>query len=506
MNAFLEKKQAKWLDRRYNEMVVLVNRIPPQRPPFMGEDFISQPKPPPMVEPETRLNADPSRSGSAQAGNAVYQISLHRVDPATGRQIRSFGPRSVAVAGPPIEIQDNLPLENQPARISSDKPVIAGRRTDPVLQSVGMLATMALMLLAARFVVPHIVEEIRYAWHRGELRAEYEAGTDGLRNVSLESLSDAYEMVTAAVGPSVVHIDVQRRMPMTQLGPGSAISSRLLPSSDQGSGVVVDADGFLVTNRHVISDGEDITVTLSDGRRVPAVVVGTDSLTDLAVLKVDASGLIPILWGDSDRCRVGSPVWAVGSPFGLDRTVTFGILSGKHRKVRASTEWQDFMQSDVAVNPGNSGGPLVDARGTLVGINTAIVGDTYQGVSFSVPSNVARRVYERIKASGRVERGWLGVSLGPVTDERLVGDNQRVRGASVEFLPDEMAPAFRAGVRVGDIITEVDETPVRETHHLMQLIGQAGPGEKIVLRVWRRGETLDVPVVLDARPDSLNLR
>ena len=157
-------------------------------------------------------------------------------------------------------------------------------------------------------------------------------------------------------------------------------------------------------------------------------------------MKIEADRLIPIAWGDSDRCRVGSPVWAVGSPFGLDRTVTFGILSGKHRMVAASTQYQDFMQSDVAVNPGNSGGPLVDARGTLVGINTAIVGDTYQGVSFSIPSNVAKQIYERLRDTGRVDRGWLGVALLDVPEERMVGDDPRVRGALVRAVTNKSSP------------------------------------------------------------------
>jgi serine protease Do len=379
---------------------------------------------------------------------------------------------------------------------SGDDKRYLARKADPVTQSLILLATIGLILLAARFLVPQVVEEVRYAWRRGENRADYETGTDGLKNVSLEALSDAYEMVTATVGPSVVHIDVRRRLGVDQAGQRPNLSPRLVPDSDQGSGVVVDSEGYLLTNRHVISDGEDITVTLSDGRRLPALVVGTDTLTDLAVLKVDTSKLIPIVWGDSDRCRVGSPVWAVGSPFGLDRTVTFGIVSGKHRKVRASTEWQDFMQSDVAVNPGNSGGPLVDARGTLVGINTAIVGDTYQGVSFSVPSNVAKKIYTRIKANGRVERGWLGVSLATVTDDQLIGGNPRLRGSRIEYLHDKTGPAARAGILVGDIVLEVDAIAVRDTQHLMQLIGEAIPGEEVKLKINRSGKELEIPVVL----------
>jgi S1-C subfamily serine protease len=361
---------------------------------------------------------------------------------------------------------------------------------------------MAVMLLAARFVAPRIVEEIRYAWHRGELRAAHELATEGLRNVSLDTLSEAYQMVTEVVGPSVVHIDIQRRPPIEDAKMAQLLSSHLMPASDQGSGVVVDATGFVLTNRHVIADGEDITVTLSDGRRVGAMVVGTDELTDLAVLKVDADRLIPIAWGDSDRCRVGSPVWAVGSPFGLDRTVTFGILSGKHRKVRASTQYQDFMQSDVAVNPGNSGGPLVDARGTLVGINTAIVGDTYQGVSFSIPSNVVRQIYERLRDTGRVERGWLGVALAEVSDERFAGDDPRVRGALVTGLTNSASPAAIAGLNVGDLILSLDQTPVRDMGHLMRMIGEAQAGTEVRLNVLRGPRTLEIAVILGSRPGA----
>jgi S1-C subfamily serine protease len=372
---------------------------------------------------------------------------------------------------------------------------------------------MALMLVAARFAVPQIVEEIRYAWYRGELRAEYEAGTEGIRSISLEALGDASQMVTSVVGPSVVHIDVQRRSGLddvTQAG----VLSRNLPSADQGSGVLVDSDGYVLTNRHVIADGENITVKLSDGRRVDANVIGTDALTDLAVLKIDANRLIPIDWGDSDRCKVGSPVWAVGSPFGLDRTVTFGILSGKHRMVRASTQYQDFMQSDVAVNPGNSGGPLVNARGTLVGINTAIVGDTYQGVSFSIPSNVARKVYERIRKTGRVDRAWLGVQLDEVADADLTGGNTAIndlerndpsiRGAMVVAVTSTDSPAAVAGLEVRDRIVTVDGTEIRNMGHLMRLIGGSMAGTAVTLGVDRAGAALEIEVMLGSRPVALN--
>jgi len=419
------------------------------------------------------------------------------------------------VAGRPVPSTEEGQTDTKPSLPAPTPSTSSAAQS--VLQTVTLLSTMAAMLLLARFTVPGIVEEVRYAWHRGELRAEYETGAEGLRNVSLESLSRAYEMVTSAVGPSVVHIDVQRRTSEQERKMGRLLGGPSFPKpapgpaiSDQGSGVIVDAEGYVLTNRHVISDGEDIHVTLSDGRRVPAAVVGSDTLTDLAVLKIQAKGLLPIQWGDSQKIRVGSPVWAVGSPFGLDRTITFGILSGKHRMVRAgaqhgaSPRYQDFMQSDVAVNPGNSGGPLVDARGQLVGINTAIVGDTYQGVSFSIPSNVTKQVYQRIRETGRVARGWLGVVLAEVPDEMHRGENSRVRGALVQALASPDSPASQAGLLAGDIVHAVGDTVVSDVGHLMRLIGDAPAGSELNLMVDRQGEARALVVILGERPETVD--
>jgi len=400
------------------------------------------------------------------------------------------------------------PQESETTGKSSRIPQIERKRprtreSDPLTQSLTMLATIAVMLLAARFVVPRIVEELRFAWHRGELRAEYETGTEGLKNVSLDALSEAYQMVTAAVGPSVVHIDIQRRIDVEE---SRMLPDGLAPMTDQGSGVVVDSEGYVLTNRHVIADGEEIMVTLSDGRQVQGTVVGSDALTDLALLKIQADRLIPITWGDSDRCKVGSPVWAVGSPFGLDRTVTFGILSGKHRMVRASTQYQDFMQSDVAVNPGNSGGPLVDARGTLVGINTAIVGDTYRGISFSIPSKVAKQVYLQLRKSGRVERGWLGVRLDDVAYDPDSNGDPRVRGARVGYITNPESPAAVAGVRNGDLILSVNQQPVENMAHLMRIIGDSLAGSQVSLKILRNSQPMEISVTLGSRPEELNRR
>lgn len=404
--------------------------------------------------------------------------------------------------------QDNEPVKSNP--VKSERVSQARTGSHPIVQSLTLIVSMIAMLLIARFSVPRIVEEVRYSWHRGELRAEYETGGEGLKNVSLDSLSRAYEMVTSTVGPSVVHIDVRRNPTAKSEEIHRLLGDQLFGTSDQGSGVVVDADGYVLTNRHVIADGASISITLSDGRRLPASVVGSDTLTDLAVLKVKADRLMPIQWGDSDALRVGSPVWAVGSPFGLDRTVTFGILSGKHRWVQAGERhganghYQDFLQSDVAVNPGNSGGPLVDAKGTLVGINTAIVGDTYRGVSFSIPSNLSRQVYESIRKAGRVQRGYLGVGLREVPDEMLVSENTRVRGALVSGIAGKASPAAIAGVQAGDVIQRAAGIEIMDAGHLMRIVGDAGSGVPVVLELRRDDEILQLTVMLGNRPIQID--
>ena len=447
---------------------------PPPRLPMSHSD------PTPADRPDAGASGD-NRHDSA----GERQITLVRIDP-QGRVIRRSDGRYPASGG---RLESTDRTSDDGVHLPTTEPA-PGRRPDAVSQSLILLGTMTVMLLAARFIAPRIIEEARYAWHRGQLRAEYDTGSAGLRNVSLDALSQAYQMVTSVVGPSVVHIDVRRPRKETLLG-----SVRSGPS-DQGSGVIVDAEGYVLTNQHVIEGGDDIFATLSDGRRRRATVVGVDPKTDLAVLKIDADELIPITWGDSDACRVGSPVWAVGSPFGLDRTVTFGILSGKHRLVKGpNTRYQDLMQSDVAVNPGNSGGPLVDAGGTLVGINTMIVGERYQGISFAIPSTVAKQIYERLRDGGRVQRAWLGVQLAEVPDAILVGDNARLRGALVGGLTEEYrSPAREAGIEQGDLILYFDDRPVRDVAHLMQLIGGSLAGTDVRLGIYRRGEhqTFDV--------------
>ena len=258
----------------------------------------------------------------------------------------------------------------------------------------------------------------------------------------------------------------------------------------------------------MVFEATRIEVRLADGRRLPAKVVGQDRQTDLAVLKVGAKDLIAAEWGDSDNVDVGAPVWAVGSPFGLESSITFGIISAKHRAGKAGNHYQDFLQTDAAVNPGNSGGPLVDADGKIIGINTAILGEAYQGVSFAVPSSVARRVYERILRDGYVRRGWLGAKPTDMTDElakelQLEATNGALVMEVVRGQEDNVSPARRAGIEVRDIIVLWGEQPIESAADLFSAVGATDVGTVIDVTVVRKGQRLVLPVRVGERPRNI---
>ncbi|MCA9267859.1 MAG: trypsin-like peptidase domain-containing protein, partial [Planctomycetales bacterium] len=230
--------------------------------------------------------------------------------------------------------------------------------------------------------------------------------------------------------------------------------------------------------------------------------------TDLAVLKIEADELIPAEWGDSDQLDVGSLVWAVGSPFGLDRSITSGILSAKHRRGIAHSAYQDFLQTDAAVNPGNSGGPLIDSQGKIVGINTAIIGDSFQGISFSLAGNIARDAYEKMKRSGRVPRGWLGVALAEVTEELQaelgLENTQGVYVPSVLGEESIPSPARRAGMQASDVIVRWNGEPIDAPLTLSRQVAATAIGSTVEVIVIRDGKETPLQVVVGERPMELD--
>jgi S1-C subfamily serine protease len=353
--------------------------------------------------------------------------------------------------------------------------------------------------------VPYFVEHIQYALVRGQQRAEVEVAGQALKSLPLEDLSHAYQLISKRIGPSVVHINVVGIGDATPDEYAAIFGQRV--QQGEGSGVIVDAKGYILTNNHVVRGARRIRVMLSDGRTISADLVGKDSPTDLAVLKIDVSDLTAAEWGNSDDLETGALVWAVGSPFGLQQTITFGILSAKNRENISNSPYLDFLQTDAAVNPGNSGGPLVDASGHVIGINTAIVGESYRGISFAIPSSVAQRVYEKIKSRGHVDRGWLGVNLVAVDESVARQYNLSVeRGALVHELssgPGLGSPAGDAGIRPGDVILKWNGFEIYDAVSLQRQVALIGPGSQAEVVVLRQGREITVEVTLEERPQSL---
>jgi serine protease Do len=269
-----------------------------------------------------------------------------------------------------------------------------------------------------------------------------------------------------------------------------------IPQRSLGSGVIVDASGIALTNAHVVEKATEIEVITLDGSKHKAKVVGADKKTDLAVLKLD-DGKAQFKFarlGDSDRMQVGDWVIAVGSPFGLQATVTAGIVSAKARNI-GQGPFDDFIQTDAAINPGNSGGPLVNMAGEVIGINTAIVAGG-SGIGFAIPSNMAKKIYTEINSKGRVTRGWLGVSIQPLTAELAKSFNAKdTKGVLISDVIGE-SPAAKAGLKPGDILLEFDGKKVEAPADLQRTVGLAQPGQEAKMKIWRdQGEkTIDIRI------------
>jgi len=315
--------------------------------------------------------------------------------------------------------------------------------------------------------------------------------------------------VAAKTIDGVVHIRTEqtRLTPLYQSFFGFIINQGVQRQvySAYGSGVVISADGYIVTNNHVVQDAERISVTLNDRRVLPAKLVGNDPATDLAVIKIDASGLVPIPFGNSDSARVGQPVLAIGNPFNLTSTVTAGIISAKARNMgiidntrTGDTPLEAFIQTDAAVNPGNSGGALVDGNARLIGIVTAIASPDgyYNGYSFAIPSSIARKVSYDLKEYGHVQRAYLGVNVVELTSDyaRKMGLSE-VRGVVIARAPMGGAAA-KAGLREGDIIIAVGENTVNSYAEMMEEAGRYYPGDHVVVTFLRDNQVQSATLTL----------
>ena len=380
---------------------------------------------------------------------------------------------------------------------------------------------MMALALAASFVTYECVKPV--AANAANATAAPAAAPLDVDSVgALLALDKAMETLAARVTPAVVNVTVTSRtkpevadkdvpedmqqffgqsMPFGQFsGPNMHRQPQI--EHGMGSGVVISPDGYIVTNNHVVDGAVDIRVTTSNRRVLKAKLVGTDPLTDLAVIKVNTTGLASAPWGDSKEVRPGQTVLAFGNPYGFRFTVTRGIVSAVNRANPDPTNPSkpgEFIQTDAAINPGNSGGALVNARGELVGINTFLISPsgTFSGMGFAIPTQIVRPTVETLIRDGKVRHGHIGIGIADVTPEnaKFFGDSNALGGVVSQVEPD--SPAGKAGLQIGDVITEVDGQKVNDAGELQVTIGQKKPGTKIELTVLRDGKRMTVPVTLE---------
>ncbi len=325
--------------------------------------------------------------------------------------------------------------------------------------------------------------------------AEPSPGPSGLR--LLEEIQSVITELAEKARPSVVSI-----FPVQGPGRSKEFPGERLPNAPgSGSGVIIDPEGHIVTNNHVVGDANEVEVRLSDKTKLIAQVIGKDPDTDLAVLKVTGERPFPYArFGDSNSVKVGQWVLAVGNPFGLDRTVTLGVVSGVGRDNINLSRYENFIQTDASINPGNSGGPLFNLRGEIIGINTAII-NFAQGIGFAIPANMAKQVIQQLLIKGKVVRGWLGVGIQPVTADLAkkfgVSEGEGVLVNEVF----ENDPAAAAGIKPGDIITKIDGTSIDTPNKLSRLIAALPPGAIAKIEIVRDGKHLLLDVALTERRD-----
>ncbi|MGC2184411.1 MAG: Do family serine endopeptidase [Terriglobales bacterium] len=334
---------------------------------------------------------------------------------------------------------------------------------------------------------------------------------------ALLALDHAMETLAARVTPAIVNVAVtskpkadeqaQAEIPdeMRQFfGPGFNFPRQQQPQIEHGigSGVIISPDGYIVTNNHVVEGAVDLRVTMSDRRVLPAKLIGTDPLTDLAVIKVEGKNFPSVPWGDATKLHPGQTVLAFGNPFGFRFTVTRGIVSALNRPNPSPTDARkpgQFIQTDAAINPGNSGGPLVDARGEVVGINTFLISNsgTFSGMGFAIPTQIVRPTVETLIRDGKVSHGYMGLGITDVTPENAKFFDSKDNRGTIVTQVETNSPAAKAGLKIGDLITGLDGHEISDASQLQVQVGQTQPGTTIKLQVMRDGKSMDLPVTLE---------
>ena len=404
-------------------------------------------------------------------------------------------------------------------------------RSRKLLTFTGVTALVA----GSIFGASELLSPSRSVWGQGEATAKQTGAVEPQAVSALADLSRAFRAVHSAVEGAVVNISTVRNVKAgtghsqipdelrKMLPPGF---DPLVPEEPQGrggrvegtgSGVIVSADGYILTNNHVIDESDKITVRLDDGRELDAKVIGRDPKTDLAVVKINADHLTYAKLGDSDALDVGDWVLAFGSPFGFQQTMTQGIISAKGRQINIigannpglrGLTYENFLQTDAAINPGNSGGPLVNLKGEVIGLDTAIASrdGAYNGIGFAIPSNDAKYIMESLIKNGKVVRGYLGVRISDIkeTATRKVARSfgyEGNTGVLVEDMTDD-SPGAKGGLKRGDIITSINGKPVRDITELRTIVARTAPGGKIDLTVFRGGKNEELSFPVGTQPES----
>ena len=364
------------------------------------------------------------------------------------------------------------------------------------------------VLLAVWFVIA----TLQPGWLKGS--ASVTAKTMALTQASIEGLTvtapgGSFRLAAQKAAPAVVSINVQQKAkskarradPWFRFFEGPEEEPN---GGGMGSGVIVSSEGYILTNHHVIEGAEAIEVVLNDGRTAMAKVIGTDSETDLALLKIDLPKLPTIVLGQMESLQVGDAVLAIGNPFGVGQTVTSGIVSALGRKQLGINTFENFIQTDAAINPGNSGGALVDANGLLMGINTAIYSRSggNMGIGFAIPVNTARQVLEGLVRDGQVTRGWIGVE--PIELNADLAETFGIKQTEGVIITGVLqnGPAFKAGLKPGDVLLAVGEKDVRNVSELLTLIAAQTPGSAVKMRIKRRDADLSLDVTPAQRPSA----